>query len=88
MNKRTIKLGLALIVLVVSIIVMLGWFLDISVLKSILPGWVSMKFITALSFFFSAILLAILSKEKKGELEEFLILVISSPILNPSLTFS
>jgi len=38
------------LVILVALMVMVGWFMDITVLKSIHPGWVSMKFITAASF--------------------------------------
>ena len=46
----------ALIVIVGSIVVMFGWFANIDVLKSLVPGLVTMKFTTALSFFFSGLI--------------------------------
>lgn len=57
MRREHIARWLALLVLLVSIIVMIGWFLDIAVLKSIMPQWATMKFTTALSFGFSGIIL-------------------------------
>jgi len=87
MNKRIISLVLAWIVILASIAVMVGWILDIAVLKSILPGWVSMKFITALSFFFSAIVLMLLAKKEKGEWSNFFILIISFGLLLLMVTF-
>jgi len=87
MNKRIISLVLAWIVLLASITVMIGWILDIAVLKSILPGWVTMKFITALSFFFSAIVLMLLAKKEKGEWSKFFILIISFALLLLMVTF-
>jgi hypothetical protein len=41
------------IIFLAGIIVVIGWLLDIEVLKSILPYWVTMKFTTAISFILS-----------------------------------
>lgn len=49
--------SLGIVVSVVGIAVMAGWILDIGILKSILPFWVTMKFTTAFSFFISGITL-------------------------------
>jgi hypothetical protein len=87
MNKRIMSQILAGIVAIVSIAVMMGWILDIGVLKSILPGWVSMKFITSLSFFFSAILVMILAKKEKGEASNYFIMIISFALLLLMITF-
>lgn len=87
MNKRIISLVLAWIVLLASLAVMVGWVFDISALKSILPGWVSMKFITAVSFFFSAIVLMLLAKKEKGEGSNFFVLIISFALLLLMVTF-
>lgn len=54
--KITLPKIVTAITVIVSIIVMFGWFLDISVLKSVIPGGVQMKFITALMFLASAII--------------------------------
>ena len=40
-----------------GLLVMAGWIFDIGALKSVFPGWVSMKFITALSFALSGVTL-------------------------------
>jgi len=45
----------------VGLIVMLGWYLDITLLTSILPQWIRMKFATALCFVFSGIVVYALS---------------------------
>lgn len=57
MGKTKIANILSFIVIIGGLIVMIGWFLDVEVLKSILPVWVTMKFSTALSFFLSGITL-------------------------------
>ncbi|MFQ5586088.1 MAG: hypothetical protein ACE5GF_04615 [Thermodesulfobacteriota bacterium] len=41
---------LGIIVTLTGLMVMVGWIIDIPILKSILPHWVTMKFSTALSF--------------------------------------
>ncbi|RYJ42471.1 sensor histidine kinase [Flavobacterium beibuense] len=46
---RFVTIG-GLLVLTLSIAVLIGWFFNIEVLKSILDGYISMKFNTALSF--------------------------------------
>ncbi len=69
------------IVLVGSIAVVFGWIFDVTVLKSILPKFVAMKFITALSFFFSSILVLLLAKKGKGEISKLFIIIISSTLL-------
>ncbi len=52
-KKSRIAEVLGVVVLLLGLVVMLGWIFDISVLKSILPVWVTMKFSTALCFFLS-----------------------------------
>ena len=37
-------------IILISCLVMIGWFYDISVLKSVIPGLISMKFNTAICF--------------------------------------
>jgi len=86
-TPQAISLVLALVVVVASVAVMFGWILDISVLKSILPNWVAMKFITALSFLFSAFLIMFLVKKEKGEVDRFFILIISFILLLLMVTF-
>ena len=68
MNKKTkISEALGTIVALAGLVVMIGWILDIAVLKSILPVWVTMKFSTALCFFLSGITLYIIANsQEKG----------------------
>lgn len=60
--KHKLPKLLSMIVAIAGIAVMAGWAFDIGVLKSILPGWVTMKFNTALCFFLSGILLYAMAK--------------------------
>ena len=47
---RTISRSFSIAVILIGFIVLLGWLLDIAILKSISPGWISMKINTALCF--------------------------------------
>ncbi len=66
--KYTILQLLSIIVGIVGAAVMVGWILDIGLLKSILPIWVTMKFSTALSFFLSGITLFFINRIGEGDL--------------------
>jgi len=66
MDKENLTKILATIVIITSIAVMFGWIFNIALLKSILPFWVTMKFSTALSFFFSGLILYFIIKSKPG----------------------
>jgi len=69
MNKhKTVQL-LSVIVIFTGISVMFGWFLDIDILKSILPQWVTMKFTTALCFFLSGIIVYYINTVLTGNSE-------------------
>lgn len=57
MGKSNLAKILSFIVTFGGAIVMAAWILELEVLKSILPIWVTMKFLTALSFFLSGIIL-------------------------------
>lgn len=68
MGKSKIIKSLSLIVILSGAIVMIGWILEIEALISINPNWVTMKLITALSFFLSGIILYfIVCKIEGGE---------------------
>lgn len=79
-NYKLLVKVIGAVVALSGAIVMFGWFLDIAVLKSILPGFVTMKFITALSFFLSGILI-ILMTEKDDEISNYFVLIISFVII-------
>lgn len=50
-----------------GVLVMLGWFFDISALKSIYPGWVTMKFATAFSFLLSGATIYCVGRIARGD---------------------
>jgi len=60
---------LSTIVSLIGLMVMVGWVLNIPVLTSILPQWVTMKFTTALSFLLSGITLYYVTKAVNKERE-------------------
>ncbi len=64
MNNRIAKV-ISLVVIIFAILVMVGWFLDITFLKSISPNWVSMKFITAICFVLSGVILYLTASSNK-----------------------
>lgn len=69
MKKTKIAHLLGIIVTLSGLTIMVGWILDIDILKSILPVWVTMKFTTALSFFLSGIILYFLASSEAGSAE-------------------
>ncbi len=68
-SRMNVAKALSLIVMAGGSTVMVGWLLDIPVLKSILPIWVTMKFSTALCFVLSAVILFVIagSVERRSE---------------------
>lgn len=56
-NKNVILSTIIGLVFIAAISVIIGWIFDITLLKSILPGFVTMKFSTALAFLISSIIL-------------------------------
>ena len=81
--KNKLPTLLSCIVILVGLIVIIGWFMDISLLKSIMPNWVTMKFSTAVSFVLSGILVLTLSvyQEKKLSITPVIILMCSTFLL-------
>lgn len=61
MKRTKLAISLSIIVIIGGASVMIGWIMDIEILKSILPIWVTMKFTTALSFFLSGFILYFIS---------------------------
>src|SRR3989344_8880906 len=57
MNNYKITTILAAIISIVGFLVIIGWIFDITLLKSIMPSWVTTKFSSAVAFVFSGILL-------------------------------
>lgn len=64
-NRKTAKI-ISLVVTLAGILVIIGWIADIGFLKSIVPGFVTMKFVTALSFFFSGLILFFMLELQRG----------------------
>jgi hypothetical protein len=69
-KKRKIAKILSLVVMIAGLCVMIGWILDIGVLKSIRPTWVSMKFDTAIAFVLSGITLYFIVRAVEGEFDK------------------
>ncbi|MCB0277777.1 MAG: hypothetical protein KDI06_23375, partial [Calditrichaeota bacterium] len=61
-----VRLGIVAVVLAVSLGVMLGWFLGLKPLLSIIPNGPTMKFNTALMFFLSGAALLFVGKTGSG----------------------
>ena len=80
-NIKTVEF-ISIVVSFLGLVVMAGWYLEIEVLKSILPIWVSMEFTTALSFFISGIILNFVYRiiQEESTLSQT-ILIISTLIL-------
>lgn len=68
-NNKTLAKILAGIVILGGLVVMFGWFLNIPILTSILPQWVTMKFSTAFSFFLSGLTLFFIIEISEGRRE-------------------
>jgi hypothetical protein len=69
-EKKKIAKVLSLVVGITGIMVMSGWIFDISILKSISPAWVSMKFDTAIAFVASGITLYFITRAKEGAFDQ------------------
>jgi hypothetical protein len=67
-KRKTAKI-LSAAVGVAGVVVILGWVLDIGVLKSIAPSWVSMKFTTAIAFVLSGVTLYFIVRAVEGEFD-------------------
>jgi hypothetical protein len=62
----------------IGCMVMIGWYLDITVLTSIMPQWIRMKFATAICFVFSGIIVYALTfkKEERKEIRQIMLMVL------------
>lgn len=87
MNKVLVSRILAGIVILGGLLVAFGWIFDVQVLKSILPVWVTMKFITSLSFITSGAIILLLSFDNKNEWIKFSILILSFALFILMVTF-
>ena len=66
MKKYSATINISAIIIAAGIIVIVGWFINSTLLKSIRPDWVTMKTTTAMCFILSGILLYILAEYRMG----------------------
>jgi len=65
--SRAFSVAVALLAIIGGFLVILGWFFNIGVLKSVLPGMVTMKFNTAIAFLLTGVsLLVILANRRES----------------------
>ena len=64
---RSVPKAASAIVIFVSCLVLLGWMLNISIFKSVLPGEVTMKANTAIAFLLSSVSLWLLQKKRASQ---------------------
>lgn len=81
MDKVTIAKLLSIIVTIGGAVVMAGWILEIEVLITILPIWVTMKFSTALSFFVSGIILYFVTDANANDSSDLTHIILSSAVI-------
>ncbi|MFV8344357.1 PAS domain-containing protein [Flavobacterium sp. XS2P39] len=83
MNKkyRLISKILAIALFFLGIIVLIGWLLDISILKSVMSGVVSMKVNTALCFILSGFTLWILNGKKQNSFKKMYSILFPSIVI-------
>ncbi len=68
-NKSKINKILSFVVIAAGILVIIGWVYNIPVLKSISPEWISMKFVTAVGFVLSGVILYFVLRALEGEFD-------------------
>ena len=64
MKKDQVLVKLSIFIIIIGLTVLVGWIADIQILKSILPGYVSMKINTTVGFTISGFLFYFLSTRK------------------------
>jgi len=80
--KGVIPKLISIVSILVGLMVIVGWYLDITVLTSISPEWIRMKFATAVCFVLSGIIVYVLSMEKdKSEMLKMALLSICPMLL-------
>lgn len=81
-KKISIAEIIGLVIALAAMVVIVGWYLNITALKSILPYWVSMKFSTALAFLLSGIELCFIARlQRKIRNAALIVLPIASMII-------
>lgn len=81
MKLDRIVQAVSALVTVVGLLVIVGWVFDVPALKSIFPGWVTMKFSTALAFVLSGVTLYAMFLSTRDSELALLILPISSLLI-------
>lgn len=71
---------LSAIVIIIGLVVIIGWFIDIDSLKSIVPTWVTMKFSTAVSFLMSGIVVMLMNEYRNNN-SEFSRIFLFAPLI-------
>ena len=70
MVKNILPKFISAVSILVGVVVIIGWYLDITILTSISPNWIRMKFATAACFIFTGFIVYFLSIKKDDK--EFL----------------
>ena len=78
---RRVALLVGILVAGLGVSVLVGWYLAIPVLKSVLPGWVSMKPNTATGFLLCGMALALLSGERVAQPVRRLAMVLTFAVI-------
>ncbi len=81
MNKRLVSRILAVVVVLVAALIMAGWIFNVPILRTLTSWGGTTRFISAICFLLSGILILLLSKQDIGEASKFFILIISYSIL-------
>ncbi len=66
---------LALAVILAGITVIIGWIFKVPVLLSIRPGWMNMKFNTAIAFVLSGVILYFITHSKEGGFDKAQVII-------------
>lgn len=82
MKRLQVAKILSVIAMLSGVLVMVGWILDVGVLKSIHPLWITMKCVTAFSFVIAGLILFFVAQFEEGKREYAKVLI---PILGFSL---
>ncbi len=76
MNYKKIAQAVSVFTFLVGVMVMVGWFLNITVLTSILPHWIRMKMATAVCFVLTSVILFIIVQRSDTKNERRSILMV------------
>ncbi len=80
-KKKKIAKVLSLVVIIAGMAVIIGWIFDISILKSLSPSWISMKFDTAVAFVLSGIILYFIIRTIEGEFDKSQVVLLLTSLI-------